>query len=67
MSKIECVSYCVNSLICCSVSYNNVSSQCVLDQSSCCDVHNTIEHNAMFIENGYMDFISANHTSGKLA
>ena len=65
-SKIECVSYCVYSPICCSVSYNEVSSQCVLDQSSCCDVETTVEHNAMLIYNGYMDFILANHTAGKL-
>ena len=66
MSTIECVSYCVNSPICCSVSYNNVSSQCVLDQSSCCDVETTVEHNTMLIQNGDMDFILANHTTGKL-
>ena len=66
MSTIECVSYCVNSPICCSVSYNNVSSQCVLDQSSCCDVETTVEHNTMLIQNGDMDFIFANHTTGKL-
>ena len=65
-SKIECVSYCVISPICCSVSYNNESSQCVLDQSSCCDVETTVEHNTMLIQNGYMDFILANHTAGKL-
>ena len=66
MSIIECVSYCVNSPICCSVSYNNVSSQCVLDQSSCCDVETTVEHNTMLIQNGDMDFILANHTTGTL-
>jgi hypothetical protein len=66
MSKIECVSYCVYSHICCSVSYNEVSSQCVLDQSSCCDVETTVEHNTMLIGNGYMDFILTNHTAGKL-
>ena len=66
LSKIECVSYCVHSPVCCSVSYNDVSSQCVLDQSCCCDVETTVEHNTMLIENGYMDFILANHTAGKL-
>ena len=66
LSKIECVSYCVNSHICCSVSYNDVSSQCVLDQSSCCDVETTVENNAMLIGNGDMDFILVNHTTGKL-
>jgi hypothetical protein len=66
ISTIECVSYCVYSPICCSVSYNDVSSQCVLDQSSCCDVETTVEHDTMLIQNGYMDFILANHTTGKL-
>ena len=66
MSKIECVSYCVLSPICCSVSYNDLSSQCVLDQSSCCDVETTVEHNTMLIQNGDMDFILVNHTAGKL-
>ena len=66
LSKIECVSYCVLSHICCSVSYNDVSSQCVLDQSSCCDVQTSVEHNAILLENGYMDFILANHTEGML-
>ena len=66
MSTIECVSYCVYSLICCSVIYNDVSSQCGLDQSSCCDVETIVEHNTMLLENGYMDFILANHTAGKL-
>ena len=66
LSKIECVSYYVLSPICCSVSYNNVSSQCVLNQSSCCDVETTVEHNTMLMQNGYMDFILVNHTAGKL-
>ena len=66
ISKIECVSYCVLSSICCSVSYNDVSSQCVLDQSSCCDVETTVEHNTIVMQNGYLDFVLANHTAGKL-
>jgi hypothetical protein len=29
-------------------------------------VETIVEHNTMLLENGYMDFILANHTAGKL-